>query len=220
LSCARAFARARSACRLRRHWPSWAGRVESRRPDSTVAGVAPYTTCARPAAALNRYRTVCRAGASPCASARHGKGHGLEARGLWRGGTHHANRSQRTPSIVSARLPAQQPGCGWRDSNPHGLTPKPLRAVRVYRFHHTRYHVPARWRDRYCDRVLENGSAAGRGQGGGTNWDAHSQFTALRSATPRRVRPSARPICRPLWPTSPPSPIVEPAGGRPRGADA
>ena len=44
-----------------------------------------------------------------------------------------------TPSICSAGTQAQEPGCGWRDSNSHGLSPTPLRTKRVYQFRHTRY---------------------------------------------------------------------------------
>ena len=43
------------------------------------------------------------------------------------------------PSIRSAQGKWQEPGCGWRDSDSHGLSPTPLRVERVYQFRHTRY---------------------------------------------------------------------------------
>ena len=53
----------------------------------------------------------------------------------WRYATQYVRSANR---VCSEQAAESMPGCGWRDSNPHGLAPRALRTHRVYQFRHTR----------------------------------------------------------------------------------
>lgn len=56
---------------------------------------------------------------------------------LERGGT--TQPSQRaSQDALNDRAESREPGCGWGESNSHGLSPQALRGLGVYQFRHTR----------------------------------------------------------------------------------
>jgi hypothetical protein len=125
---------------------------------------------------------------------RHGtpKGPRISATPSMHGGK--ATQRPRNASIICGGHCAESmPGCGWGDSDSHGLAPNPLRRRCVYQFRHTR---PVFWHlvvpvaaTRYCNALCRWRGQGGAGVGRATAlvraaWGGATQLSPLTPLNP------------------------------------
>jgi hypothetical protein len=118
-----------------------------------------------------------------CGAADHNAKGAAEFRDPFSCGRLAARPTRNVTSVYCDQLAESMPGCGWGESNSHGLAPSMLRAGCVYQFRHTR---PILWHSVVPVASTRSHNVPCRWPGESIAGGARCRFPSVRGGTDRR----------------------------------